>query len=357
MHMTTNEKTAEQIESKGNEVTGSNSNTAKRAAKIKNDYLLLKNYNENILPMRGILLKTAINSISQIEEGKFSIGNFSGTKKIKAKSMFQIEIISGIMMYIEDLIVLSESFRRRTSYYELLDLSDENQNDVGKTIERFFENVNSFSDEEFRRIFGYKDPSQLNLEEDESKLAEKVIQNNIAEMRRLFVQIGKFGKTHHPVFRRFKHAGAPLMLGMKKKQQDTPLSGFDSYTHVLIGKDPFREIIIIPLSKDVLNGYHIIIHAIQTCLRDLVTNQIACIERNITGILPNERYFQGSFSEKENKLYNKILVEFYNKHPFHTDDLKHFLLESKAKKENILWYLDLSDFLKECKKRGEATGG
>ena len=86
--MTTNEKTAERIESKGNEVSDSNSNAARRAAKIKNDYLLLQNYNESILPMRGILLKTAINSISQIEEGKFSIGSFSGTKKIKAKSMF-----------------------------------------------------------------------------------------------------------------------------------------------------------------------------------------------------------------------------------------------------------------------------
>ena len=41
-------------------------------------------------------------------------------------------------------------------------------------------------------------------------LAKKVIQKNIAEVRRMFVQIEKFGKTHHPVFRRFKHAGAPL---------------------------------------------------------------------------------------------------------------------------------------------------
>ena len=356
--MATNEKIAERIESKENKVTDSNLNVVRRDAKIKIDYLLLRNYNENIRPMRGMLLKTTLNSINQIDEGKFSVENLSETAKIKAKSMFQMEIISGIMMYIEDLSVLSKSFKNGTSYYKLLDRSDENQNDVGKTIEGFFKNVNSFSADEFCRIFGYKDPNQLNLEEDESKLVEKVIQKNIAEMRRLFVQIGKFGKTHHPAFRRFKHAGAPLILGMmKEEQRNTPLSGFDSYTHVSIAKDPFQEVIVIPLSKDVLNGYYIIIHAIQTCLQDLVRNHIACIERNITGIIPNERYFQGSFSEKESELHKKIVADFYNKHPSHTDDLKQFHLKPKIKQEKISWYLDLSDFLRECKRRGEDTGG
>ena len=153
---------------------------------------------------------------------------------------------------------------------------------MGKTIEGFFENVHSFSAEEFCRIFGYADPSQLNLEEDESKLVEKIIQKNIAEMRRLFVQIGKFGKTHHPAFRRFKHAGAPLILGMmKEEQRNTPLSGYDSYTHVSIAKDPFQEVIIIPFSKDVLTGYHIIIHAIQTCLQDLVRTTLHALSETL----------------------------------------------------------------------------
>ena len=348
--MTTNEKAAERIESKGTEATNSNANIA-RSANIKNDYLLLRNYKENILPMRGILLKTAIESLTQIEEGKFSVDDVSGIK-VKAKSMFQMEIISGIMMYIEDLIVLSESFRSETSYYKLLDPSDENQNDVGKIIEGFFKDVNSFSEEEFSRIFGYMDPSQLNLKESERKLAEKIIQKNIAEMRRVFVLIGKFGKTHHPAFRRFKHAGPPLLLGMMpEEQENTPLPGFDSYTHVSIGKDPFQETIILPLSKDVLESYRIMGHSIQSCLRDIVTNNITCIQRNVTGILPTETYFQERLSEKESELYEKIVAKLYKNYPLDMDDLQSFHLKPNFKKEKNLWYLDLSDFLRECEIR------
>ena len=347
--MTTSEKTAKRIESIGNEDTNSNPNIA-RSANIKNDYLLLRNYKDNIFPMRRILLKTAIESFNQIEEGKFSVEDVSEIK-VKAKSMFQMEIISYIMLYIEDLIVLSESFRSETSYYKLLDPSDENQN-VGKIIEGFFKDVNSFPEEEFRRIFGYMDPSQLNLKEGERKLAEKIIQKNIAEMRRVFVIIRKFGKAHHPAFRRFKHAGSPLLLGMMpEEQENTPLPGFDSYTHVSIGKDPFQETIILPLSKDVLEGYRIIIHGVQSCLPDLVTNHIACIQRNVTGILPTETYFQERLSEQEGELYKKIVDKFYEKYPLHMDDLQSFHLKPKIKKEKILWQLNLSDFLRECEIR------
>ena len=353
--MTVIEETTNRIGSKENEVTDGNPSMAKQDVRIRKDYLLLRNYNENILPMREILLKTAMNSISEIEENKFSIASFSGKEKIKAKSFFQMDIISGIMMYIEDLIILSESFRRGIPYYKLLDLSDENQKDVGKTIAGFFESVSSFSDGEFCKIFGYNDPGQLDLREEEMNLAKKVIQKNITEVRRMFVQIEKFGKTHHPVFRRFKHAGAPLIPGaMETVQGDSPLSSFDSYTSVSDGKDPFEDIIIIPLSKDVLMGYHIIINGIQTCLQDLIRNQIICIERHLTGILPVEHYFLESFSEKEKVLYKKIIDEFYDKHPIHPNDQRHFHFNPIISKEKIMWYHDLPDFLRECKEREES---
>lgn len=323
----------------------------RRDPETKNKYLLLRNYDEDVWVMRGLLLKTAMNSINQMEEDKPPLGNLSDEVKIKVKSTFQLEIISGIMMYIEDLIVLSESFKRGISHYELLRLSDDGKIDIGKMIDKFLNDMHSFSDEEFRKIFGYADTDQLDLKRKEKDLVEKVIQKNIATMRKAFVQIEKFSRTHHPAFKRFKHGGAPLMIGwVETSQNSSPLSGFDSYISVPVGKNPFEDIRCIPLSKDVLRGYTILINGIQNCLRDLVTNHMECIKRNLTRIIPLQ-FYNLDLSVKEKKLYEKIISKFNDNHPSHTDDLKRFQFEPKVKEKDIEWYVDLPDFLKECSKR------
>ena len=331
--------------------TDGNTNVVERSAEIKKNYLLLRNYIQNILPMRGMLLKTSMNSLSEIDEGTFSLGDFSGEEKIKAKSMFQMDVISGIMLYIEDLVVLSESFRRKILYHKLLDPSDKNQADVGRMIEEFFKSVSSFSAEDLGRILGYENLDRLDLGSKEKALVGKIMQKNIAELRRIFVQIGEFGSTHHPAFRRFKHGGAPLVPGAVVRRGGGIFSRFDSHTPVLEGTDPFRDIILIPLSKDVLEGYSIIISGIQTCLDDLVKNHIICIERSLKGMIPTSSYSKDLLSKEEIKLYKNIINEFYDKHPSDVSDLRHFHFESKIKKEKIKWYIDLPDFLKECKRR------
>ncbi len=351
--MTSTDNTVDRIWDEEPETIDEDTNAVERSDEIKKNYLLLRNYVQNILPMRGMLLKTSLNSLSEIDAGTFFLENFSHEEKIKAKSMFQMDIISGIMLYIEDLVVLSESFRRKILYHKLLDPSDKNQADVGRMIEEFFRSVNSFSAEDIGRILGYGNPGRLGFEDEERALVEKIMQKNIAELRRMFVQIGEFGSTHHPAFRRFKHGGAPLIPGAEVRRGDGILSRFDSHTPVLEGSDPFKDIILIPLSKDVLEGYRIIIGGIQTCLNDLVKNHLLCIERNLNGMIPTNSYSKDYLSEKEIKLYEKIINEFYDEHPSNVGDLRHFHFESKIKKEKIKWYIDLPDFLKECKRRAE----
>ena len=330
----------------------------KRDLETKQEYLLLRNYNEIVQPMRGLLFAVAMKSINQTGEGKFLLGNISSEKdKVKAMQTFQLEIISSIMLYIEDLIVLSESFRRGISYYKLLHLSDKGKIDLGKIIKEFFENMNSFSDEEFRTIFGYADPNQLDLNEKERKLAKKVIQRNIVEMRKVFVKIEMFGKTHHPVFKRFKHGGAPLLFDAEVKiQGDFPFSESDSYIMVSSGEDPLEDVIPVPLSKDILTGYGIVVSGIQYCLFDLVTNRIACIERNLTGIIPYERYFPEDLSKKETDLYVQILKKFVVKYPSHMDGLLDFSFSPKITKEQVRWYHNLPNLLRESREISKAAG-
>ena len=222
------------------------------------------------------------------------------------------------------------------------------------SIYNFFSDMSSFSDEEFRKIFGYVDPNQLELETKERELVKTVMQKNIAEMRRAFDQIKKFSETHHPIFRRFKHAGAPLVLGAEANEQDEVFSNFDSYTLVPVGKGSLADTVPIPLSNDVLRGYDIVIEAVQMCLEDLVTNRLECIKRNTTGILPTEYYFLERLPEEEIQIYTNIVEEFYNKHSY-PNNLKHFKYNTKLNPEKIKWYIDLPNFLKECKDRGEAS--
>ena len=120
-----------------------------------------------------------------------------------------------------------------------------------------------------------------------------------------------------------------------------------------IGPDPVEDVIPIPFSKAVLDGYHIIIHGIQLLLIDILTNHIGCIERNLKGIIPNQNYSPKDFSDDEKEKYKKIIEDFYKKHSLNTEELRNFNFKVEVKKEKIKWYLELPEFLKECKKRSE----
>lgn len=318
---------------------------------LKKDYFLLKNYQDNIFSMRGILLKISMYSLEQIDNDTFPLGKFQGVEKIKIKSILQMEIISKIIMYIEDLVILSESFRIGIPYYKLLDKSNENERDVGKIMKEFFNNVSSFSDEEFFKIMACANPKQLDLQEDEKKVIEKNLQNMVNELKRIFNRLGNFSITNHPVFRRYKHAGCPIVFGAKVNiKGTTDFPNFDSYSMVSTGIDPLENVISIPLSKEVLEGYHIIIHGIQLLLKDILTHHIACIERNLKGLIPVEAYSPKDFPKENKEIYKKIVEDFYEKHPSNIEELKKFDIKIKAKKEDIKWYIDLPEFLEECKK-------
>ena len=357
MHMITNEKNTVSVCNTEKEEIIINPNITKRDDKIKKDYVLLRNYDENIRPMRGMQLKSAMMSIRKIEKNELSLATFTDIGKVNAKSMFQANIISGIMMYIEDLVILSESFKSEIPYYKLLDPSDKNQHDVEIMIIKFCDDANSFSNEEFRKIFGYiKDSNLLDLENEEKNLVEQVIQENIVELRRVFIQIKKFAKTHYSVFKRFKHAGAPLIPGtVGTISKDAFISEFESCITISDGKDPLEDIIVIPLSKDVLKAYSIISEAIQICLKDMVKNHINCIEQMLTGVLPVRHYSLETFSAKDEEMYQKTIKKFYDKHPHHIGDLKKISHQPKIEKEKLQWYIDLPNFLKECSKRKETS--
>ena len=316
------------------------------------EYVLLRTYMDNAFVMRGILLKSAMHSITQIEEDSFSLPTYSeGENKTEsvwtpkdktiAKSIFQMEVISQMMMYVEDLIILSESFRSGTAYYELLDQNGENKREVGEIVGCFLTNMNSFSNEAFSKILGYVNPNSLDMEENKQKLVERIIQTNILEYRKGFDAIGEFSKTHHPIFRRFKHACTPVVLGMQiKNKKGNFFSKFDSYTMIATGSNALGDSIPIPLSSDVLQGYRTFITTIQMILTDLLKNHTNRIERNLDGIIPHQVYCPNYFSDEEMAAYKEIVRKFYEKYPLDSTSL-HINYRPDPVGEKIKWYLNL----------------
>ena len=87
---------------------------------LESEYLALRNYKENGLTGRGFLIRIMKAALEQIEAEKW-IKAISEAEKPQIRSLIQIDIISKIMMLIEDLAILAESFRQGKNFYDFLD--------------------------------------------------------------------------------------------------------------------------------------------------------------------------------------------------------------------------------------------
>ena len=92
--------------------------------------------NENVLA-RGFLLRIDFDSLKQIEENRWAY-TISDAEKPIVRKYIQIDIISKILMYSEDLVVLGESFKRGREFYSEF-LAPCTSEDLGDTIKVFFE--------------------------------------------------------------------------------------------------------------------------------------------------------------------------------------------------------------------------
>src|SRR5689334_12610966 len=82
------------------------------------EYVLLNNYLENIIA-RGFLIRVPFYALEQIENNSW-YKQISDEEKPKVRSIMQVDIVSKILMYIEDLAILAESFSLDRDFYELL---------------------------------------------------------------------------------------------------------------------------------------------------------------------------------------------------------------------------------------------
>jgi hypothetical protein len=95
--------------------------------------------------------------------------SFSEEQTLALKSMIQIDIISKIMMYIEDLFTILIAMKDfNADYYRLLDEnleSNYDNKDLGDRISQFIKDETKFSSEDSRRILSYIEVDKTNFDE------------------------------------------------------------------------------------------------------------------------------------------------------------------------------------------------
>lgn len=226
-------------------------------------------------------------------------------------AVLQIGAISHLMMLIEDVATIFTAIKNNDlDYYKYLDgKGDEN---LGSIIGKFYSNVDKLKDDDIRFMLGYLDPKNLkNSTESEKDFLRFIIQKNIKLMRYFLVKSGVFWSSHIDVFRRYKHAGFPMVMGMPISKNDS-VSGtkFDFKTLVFTAKkNPMGEITVIPFSNKAIKSYQVFLEELSLVLRHALKNKLIKLERKIDGTIPNE-LFGELLTKKERKRLDLIHSNF-----------------------------------------------
>lgn len=241
------------------------------------------------------------------------------------------------MMYIEDLAVISESFLNDKRYYEIL----EETTDLGIRIGEFYKGIDDLSDEKLSKLLSYVPVNEIDMED---KQAKKIIQNimlsNIKEFKNTLKEIAMFSHTHHPLFKRFKHGGMPIISDAHLADSNTFLSKFDSFNIVCFGKNPFQDVVIIPNSKEIMEKYKKLIAKLQDILKEMINGRIFCFQRRIAGRIAEDIYKHSILSKEESDIVNVALNKFYSSHPpsAFNPEIK---IDKNIKADDLGWYSQL----------------
>ncbi|MDE1765834.1 MAG: hypothetical protein KGI27_06110 [Thaumarchaeota archaeon] len=308
-------------------------------------HLLLENYLNNSLPLRGWLLGLMFQLLKRANSGEIEIHD----KKIRlteddlarTRASIQLDIISKIMMYIEDLIILNSAILESSgNYYELLDRKDP---DVGERITKFFTIMENLKPNDFGKILSYVNLDTISMSSSEKQIVQKIMDSNIENFKNYLKYIKTFRETHKQIFRRYKHAGLPIRLGAKSAD---PFANkkFDSYAMIYVGSDPFTNVLPLPYSEEVIQSYDIMIKILQQFLNDVIVNKMTMIQRRCDGIIPLESYKQYMLTEKEKSDLSKAIEKFYESNPMRMYQ-QHHRFNTNIKKDDLKWYFDLDEFL------------
>lgn len=278
-------------------------------------------------------------------KGKIQKNFFKDKDKQKVLCLLHIDLVSKLLLFIEDYVIFAESFRQKRSFYSIVS-SNKKEDDVGLLVKKFLKDAPDFSFQETQQILSYTSPDVLEMNQKEKEVVDKIQRGNIDDMKRVFKEMREFGESHHLIFKRFKHAGFPVFLGLES-EKSTRFKQYETFFAVMGGKSITSDVHYFPLSKKVRETIDIMIGSIQKLLQDIITNKMASMERESPGIFPTVSH--QDISKEDWKLYLQILEKFYEKFPFKKIP-KNFMLP-KVDEKQLSWYTNLDNFLKQAYQR------
>ena len=275
------------------------------------EYILLKAMNENVIA-RGFLLRIDFDALKQIEDNRWTY-KISDADKSNVRKYIQVDIISKILMYSEDLVVLGESFRRDKEFYS--EFLAPAAGDLGKTVQTYFEKVKDLTKEDILKMMCWIDMESVISDTELAETVKKIQTYNVTKIRNLIAELKDFGNSNHIVYKRFKHGGMPLIFpALQLAPQTGALAIFDAFSIVSEGEDPMLDIRIIPFSNEVLKRYEALIEKIQNVLLEMIDNRIRCIQREVSRVF-FKSYNKHEVSSDDAKQIDERIQTYYENHP------------------------------------------
>ena len=277
------------------------------------------------------------------KENRISQHQEVGLNDNEAVAVLQLSIIAHIMMFIEDLAVICQSIKDgKIEYYNFLDKSGDE--DLGNFIRKFYKEIKNASDQDLSKILSFTDSDSFEFVKDvEKEIVSKIIKQMLEKTKTFFNKIILFRENHIKIFRRYKHAGFPILLAQPFPTPSDLYKNFESVSLGLTSRGKLgEELTAIPYSSKAIDSYENLEKDIFAFFGTLITYKFICYERNVDGLIPNSKSLFGlELSSSEISILDEIWKRFESKHPLDGRGKTQIGFDSMT--EFLHWYVDLDN--------------
>jgi len=254
----------------------------------------------------------------------------------------QLAAVANLMMLIEDFVIICHSIKNgEIDYYKYLD--NKGDDELGTVIEKFFDNINNFSDQDICKMLSYGNLDSFDfLDQKEKEILGKISDGMIKQTRVFLNKLALFRHNHIKIFRRYKHAGFPIFLAQQLPPDPSMYKNFEFVTVGLTSREHIdKELSTLPYSLKVLESYDNLAKDIIAIFGTLITYKMICIERNIEGVPPSHiNQFGLTLKNEEIETLQKVWEKFESKHSLPTGKTN---ISLKFLTEYYKWYTDIDD--------------
>ncbi len=255
----------------------------------KTQILLLYNYQKTGIQVRCDSIELFLRHIQELLPARAIDPPIESNIELdKRIANLQIAALSHIMMLIEDLGALSYSFlKKNIDFYSYLDGSGDDE--LGKIIGDFYDSVLKLKNDDILKILGYVNPNQHRFPTtDDKNMVISLINDNIVLTKRVLANAKIFRESHIKIFRRYKHAGYPILLapGFSKTDEDLK-EKYDFISYALTSKsDLDKELAAAPFSAKVIESYRNLLADLSSLLYSITESHIRIKHKKIDGVIP-----------------------------------------------------------------------